>query len=50
MKGAQELNSELLRLRKDVKEGRNTEFNLSSDGILHHKGRLCIPNDGEMKN
>ncbi|KAL5570666.1 hypothetical protein UlMin_027241 [Ulmus minor] len=41
IKGAQELDSELLRLRKDVKEGRNPEFSLSSDGILHHKGRLC---------
>ncbi|KAL5541347.1 hypothetical protein UlMin_045674 [Ulmus minor] len=41
IKGAQELDSELLRLRKDVKEGRNPEFSLYSDGILHHKGRLC---------
>ncbi|KAL5574279.1 hypothetical protein UlMin_023876 [Ulmus minor] len=42
IKGAQELDSELLRLRKDAKEGRNPEFNLSSDGILHHKGRLNV--------
>ncbi|KAL5556113.1 hypothetical protein UlMin_038349 [Ulmus minor] len=41
IKGAQELDSELLRLRKDAKEGRNPKFSLSSDGILYHKGRLC---------
>ncbi|KAL5565427.1 hypothetical protein UlMin_028591 [Ulmus minor] len=50
IKGAQELDSELLRLRKDAKEGRNPEFSISSNGILHHKGRLCVPNEEEMKN
>ncbi|KAL5554224.1 hypothetical protein UlMin_041799 [Ulmus minor] len=28
----------------------NSEFGLSPDGILHFKGRLCIPNDPEMRN
>ncbi|KAL5570794.1 hypothetical protein UlMin_020391 [Ulmus minor] len=29
---------------------KNSEFGLSPDGILHFKGRLCIPNDPEMRN
>ncbi|KAL5567449.1 hypothetical protein UlMin_024084 [Ulmus minor] len=29
---------------------KNSEFGLSPDGILHFKGRLCVPNDSEMRN
>ena len=33
-----------------VKNGTNTEFSISSDGILNLKGRLCIPDDEELRN
>ncbi|KAL5564366.1 hypothetical protein UlMin_027530 [Ulmus minor] len=47
MQGAQELDPTLHRIREEVKEGKNTEFNLSSDGILNFRGRVCVPNDPE---
>ena len=50
IQGAQELDPELSQIREAVKDGTNTEFSLSSDGVLNFKGRLCIPNDEELQN
>ncbi|KAL5574698.1 hypothetical protein UlMin_016397 [Ulmus minor] len=47
--GAQELDPHLLKLKERVLEGKETEFSVSTDGILHYKGRLCIPDDAEIK-
>ena len=30
-------------------EGKDADFSVSTDGILHFKGRLCIPNDAQFK-
>ncbi|KAL5578320.1 hypothetical protein UlMin_020019 [Ulmus minor] len=50
MKGSQELDPDLMKIREGVASRENSEFGLSPDGILHFKGRLCIPNDPEMRN
>ena len=49
IKGAQELDPQLLKLKEQVLEGKNVEFSVSTDGILQFKGRLCIPNDAQLK-
>ncbi|KAL5564201.1 hypothetical protein UlMin_027365 [Ulmus minor] len=49
MQGAQELDPALHRIREEVKEGENTEFSLSSDGILNFRGRVCVPDDPELR-
>ncbi|KAL5576680.1 hypothetical protein UlMin_018379 [Ulmus minor] len=49
IKGAQELDPQLLKLKEQVLEGKNIEFSVSTDGILHFKGRLCIPDDAQFK-
>lgn len=49
IKGAQELDPQLLKWKEQVLEGKNVEFSVTTDGILHYKGRLCIPNDAELK-
>ncbi|KAL5538466.1 hypothetical protein UlMin_045568 [Ulmus minor] len=49
IQGTQELDPELNRIREAVKNGTNTEFSLSSDGILNLRGRICIPNDEELR-
>ena len=49
MKGAQELDPILLAIKEEVLEGRNTAFSLSQDGILNFNGRLCVPNDAELR-
>ena len=36
-------------LKERVLEGKEAEFSVSTDGILHYKGRLCIPDDAEIK-
>ena len=49
VKGSQELDPLLIKFKKDVLEKKNAEFSLSPDGILHFRGRLCIPDDPELK-
>ena len=49
IKGSQELDPLLIKLKENVLEGKNTEFSISPDGILHFKGRLCIPDDSQLK-
>ena len=49
IKGSQELDLVLLKLKEQVQEGKNVEFSVSSDGVLHFKGRLCIPDDAQLK-
>ncbi|KAL5547651.1 hypothetical protein UlMin_002882 [Ulmus minor] len=39
MQGAQELDPALHQIREEVKEGKNSEFNVSSNGILNLRGR-----------
>ncbi|KAL5572668.1 hypothetical protein UlMin_022265 [Ulmus minor] len=45
----QELDPHLLKLKERVLEGKEAEFSVSTDGILHYKGRLCIPDDVEIR-
>ncbi|KAL5547918.1 hypothetical protein UlMin_003149 [Ulmus minor] len=49
IKGSQELDPILVRLKEEVREGRSKEFHVSSDGILHFKGRLCVPEEPELR-
>ena len=50
IQAAQELDLELCRIREAIKDGTNTEFSLFSNEVLNFKGRLCFPNDKEMRN
>ena len=43
------MDPELNRIREAVKNGTNAEFSLSPDGVLNLKGRICIPNDEELR-
>ncbi|KAL5563362.1 hypothetical protein UlMin_033109 [Ulmus minor] len=47
--GAQEQEPQLLKWKEQVLEGKNVEFSVTTDGILHYRGRLCIPDDAELK-
>ncbi|GMN62980.1 hypothetical protein TIFTF001_032062 [Ficus carica] len=43
MKERQEADASLLKTRNEVLEGKESDFNISDDGILYQKDRLCIP-------
>ena len=49
MKGAQALDPELVHIIERIREGKETTFTLSEDGILHLEGRLCVPNDVDIR-
>ena len=35
--------------KNEVLEGNESDFNISDEGILYRKRRLCIPNEEELK-
>ena len=49
IRGFQELDPLLLKLKEQVQEGKNDKFSVSSNGVLHFKGRLYIPDDTQLK-
>ena len=49
MKGAQLLDPQLVKIRDDILDGKESTFSLSEDGILHLDGRLCIPDNESIK-
>ena len=49
IQGAQELDPELYRIREEVKKGSNSEFSLTTDGVLSLRGRLCVLDDDELR-
>ncbi|KAL5571283.1 hypothetical protein UlMin_020880 [Ulmus minor] len=49
IKGSQELDPTIVKLKELVQEKKKVEFSISPDGVLHCKGRLCIPDDEELK-
>ncbi|KAL5549797.1 hypothetical protein UlMin_005028 [Ulmus minor] len=49
IKGSQELDPAIVKLKELVLEKKKVEFSISPNGVLHCKGRLCIPNDDELK-
>ena len=49
IKGSQELDLSFARLKEQVLEKKNVEFSISPDNILHFNGRLCIPDDAQLK-
>ena len=49
IKQSQGSNLELVRVQNKVKSGKKSEFQLSENGVLYFRGRLCIPNDAELK-
>ena len=50
LKKSQEFDPSLIRSRTEALEEKNSEFGVSEDGMLHHKGRLCVPNDKKVNN
>ena len=38
-----------MRIRDEIGEDKESPFTLSENGILHREGRLCIPNDEDIR-
>ena len=49
IKEAQGLDPSLVRIRKEVMEGKETNFGMLDKGILHFKGRLCVLSNEELQ-
>ncbi|KAL5573486.1 hypothetical protein UlMin_023083 [Ulmus minor] len=49
IKGEQELDPSLLKIKEEVLEGKRTDFEVSADGVLGFKGRLCVPANEDLK-
>ena len=49
IKEAQLTDPELVKIREGLKEDKESRFSLSEGEILYMNGRLCIPNDNELR-
>ena len=49
IKGGQELDPLLLKIKEEILEGKRTDFKVSVDGVLGFNGRLCVPANEELK-
>ncbi len=38
-----------LKLLKEVQQGKKPEFSVRDDGLLLHEGRMCVPNDVDLR-
>ena len=46
---AQLQDEDLIKIRQELLEGKQEEFSLSKDGTMLFKGRICVPNQEELK-
>ena len=49
MRERQEKDASLVQTKNEVLEGKESDFNISDEGILYRKKRLCIPKEEELK-
>ena len=46
---AQLQDEDLIKIRQELQEEKQEEFSLSKDGTMLFKGRICVPNQEELK-
>ncbi|GMN31023.1 hypothetical protein TIFTF001_050708 [Ficus carica] len=49
IRSKQDLDPSLVKIKKEMLEGKCEGFSVSDDGVLKLKGRLCIPKDEELR-
>ena len=49
IKEAQSVDPALVNRKKDAEQGVNSEFQISADGLIRFKDRMCVPDDNELK-
>ena len=49
IRSKQDLDPSLVRIKKELLEGKCEGFSVSDDGALKFKGRLCVPKDEELR-
>ena len=46
---AQKSDEKISAIMKQVRDGKETEFKVKENGILHYKDRVCVPNDNGLR-
>ena len=49
IRNKQDLDPSLVRIKKELLEGKCEGFSVSDDGVLKFNGRLCVPKDEELR-
>ena len=49
IKSSQVDDAQIVKIIGEVQEGKRLEFNMSNDGVLRFRNRLCVPNDFALK-
>ncbi|KAL0440033.1 UNVERIFIED_CONTAM: hypothetical protein Slati_2486300 [Sesamum latifolium] len=50
IKISQDLDPEFQRIKKDASGGLIPDFQIGAEGVLYMRGRVCVPNNWEIKN
>ncbi|KAJ9177049.1 hypothetical protein P3X46_012303, partial [Hevea brasiliensis] len=45
----QKADEKLMAIMSKIPEGKAADYEVKADGCLHYKGRLCVPDNGELK-
>jgi len=46
----QKADEKLMAIMAKIPEGKETEYEVKADGCLYYRGRVCVPDEGELKN
>ena len=49
IKQGQKEDPELNGHKESAESGKKSDFSVSADGVIRFQGRLCVPNDGNIK-
>ncbi len=49
IKTATQNNEKHLKLMEEARDGKKPKFSVNDDDLLLHQGRMCIPNDVELR-
>ena len=49
IKQGQKEDPELIGHKKSVESGKKSDLSVSADGVIRFEGRICVPNDGSIK-
>ena len=49
IKQSRKKNPDLIGHKESVESGKKSNFSISADGVIRFQGRLCVPDDGNIK-
>ena len=49
MQEAQKIDKKISAIVSQIRNGKETEFTVNENGVLHYKDRVCVPDDNDLR-